>query len=75
VERDEKNIVSNVSALARCRQDHDVFTRHVSDAVTKRGWDVYGPRGSETLQLHPMRAHECGVGGADRGSLIKIYGS
>jgi hypothetical protein len=56
VERDEKNIVSHVSALARCRQDHDVFTRHVSDAVTKRGWDVYGPRGSETLQLHPMRA-------------------
>jgi len=57
VERDEKNIVSHVSALARGRQDDDVWTRHVSDAVTKRGWDVHGPRGSETLQLHPMWAH------------------
>jgi hypothetical protein len=54
VERDEKNIVSHVSALARCRQDDDVFTRHVSDAGPNRSWDVYGPRGSESLQLHPM---------------------
>jgi hypothetical protein len=74
VERDEKNM-SHVSALARHRQDDDVFTRHVSDAGHDGAWDVPRPCVSETLQLHPMRAHECGVGGADRGSLIKIYGS
>ena len=54
MERDEKNIVSNVSALARDRQDDDVFARHVSDADPNRSWDVFGPRGSETLQLHTM---------------------
>ena len=43
-----------MSALTRRHQDDDVFTSHVSDAVPKRGWDVYGPRGSETLQLHTM---------------------
>ena len=53
--RDE-NIVSHVSALARRRQDDDVFTRHVSDAGPNRASDVPRPRGSETLQLHPMRA-------------------
>ena len=63
MERYEKNIVSHVSAFARRHQDDDVFTRHVSDAVPKRGWDVYGPRGSETLQLHPMRAHDGGMNG------------
>jgi len=62
VERDEKNIVSHVSALARRRQDDDVFTRHVSDAGPERGWDVFGPHGSETLQLHPVRAHDGWVG-------------
>jgi hypothetical protein len=56
VERDEKNIVSHVSALARRRQDDDVFTRHVSDAGPKRASDVHRPHGSETLQLHTVRA-------------------
>jgi hypothetical protein len=48
--------VSNVSALARHRQDDDVFTRHVSDAGPNRAWDVPRPCVSESLQLHPMWA-------------------
>jgi len=51
-----KIIVSHVSALARCRQDDDVFTSHVSDAGPDGAADVPRPYGPEALQLHPMRA-------------------
>jgi len=71
----DKIVVSYVPALTHICHDDDVFACHVSDARPDRAWDVFGPHGPETLQLHPMRAHECGVGGADRGSLIKIYDS
>ena len=60
VARDEKNIVSHVSALARHRQDDDVFTRHVSDAGHDGAWDVHRPHGPESLQFHPMWSHDGG---------------
>jgi len=43
-----------VSALARGRQDDDVFTRHVSVSGLNRAWDVHRPHGPESLQLHPL---------------------
>jgi hypothetical protein len=58
-----KIIVSHVSALARCRQDDDVFTSHVSDAGPDGAADVPRPYGPEALQLHTMWAHDGGMNG------------